>query len=418
MNTFTLVFLAALAASLLLRGGLILRQMQHVWRHRDRVPTAFVGKISVSEHLRAAQYAIARGRISLWNLVQETAILLLFTLAGGLNWLAGLWMAAAPPLVAEAGLIVSVILLSALLELPADWYRKFVVEQRFGFNTMKLADYIRDVLMQGLLAIVLGLPLLMAVLWILHRAGSWWWLYTWLVWVGFNLLVLAIYPVFIAPLFNKFTPLADDGLRQRIEQLLAHSGFAARGLFVMDGSRRSSHGNAYFTGFGRGRRIVLFDTLLKQLQPDQIVAVLAHELGHFHYRHVWQRMVWMFGFSLAGLWLASRLLDSTWFYAGLHVTFFSPGIGLLLFFLVLPVFSLPLQWWLAAGSRRNEFEADRYAAGQTSAELLVAALVSLYRDNAATLTSDAWYSSLYDSHPNAQQRIARLQSIAALTKET
>ena len=415
MNTFTQVFLAALTASVLLRGGLILRQMRHVWMHRDQVPAAFAGEISAVDHLRAAQYGVARGRLALWNLVQEAAVLLLFTLAGGLNWLAGLWSAAPSPLLADAGLIVSVIMLGAVLELPADWYRKFVVEQRFGFNTMKPADFIRDALLQAALAIVLGLPLLMAILWIMHRAGSLWWLYAWLVWVGFNLLVLAIYPVFIAPLFNKFTPLVDDALRQQIETLLSHSGFAARGLYVMDGSRRSSHGNAYFTGFGRSRRIVLFDTLLKQLQPDQIVAVLAHELGHFHYRHVWRRMAWMFGFSLAGLWLAAQLLHSSWFYGGMHVHSMTPGMGLLLFFLVLPVFSLPLQWWLAAGSRRNEFEADRYAASQTSPALLIAALVNLYRDNAATLTSDAWYSSLYDSHPNAQQRIAHLQTLSAST---
>ncbi len=411
MNTFTLVFLIALLLTLLVKSGLIVRQMRHVWLHREQVPAAFVGKIGAVEHLRAAQYALARGKLALWGVVQESLILVLFTLGGGLDWLAGWWFGMASPLLADAGLIISVMLLSALLELPVDWYRKFVVEQRFGFNAMKPADFLRDLLLQVVLGVVLGVPLLMAVLWIMRRAGTDWWLYAWLVWVAFNVLVLAIYPTFIAPLFNKFAPLEDVALKQRIEHLLHKSGFAAQGLYVMDGSKRSSHGNAYFTGFGRSRRIVLFDTLLKQLQPDEIVAVLAHELGHFHHRHVLKRMAWMFGLSLLALWLAAQAIDSAWFYAALRVSHRSSGMGLLLFFLVMPVFSLPLQWWSAASSRRNEFEADRYAAQQTNPALLVNALVGLYRDNAATLTSDAWYSSLNDSHPNAQQRVAHLLAL-------
>ena len=413
MNTLTVLFLAMLAASLILRGGLIARQIRHVSRHRDRVPPAFASRIDPAQHARAAAYTIAQSRFALVQMAVETAVLLAMTLAGGIDALAGWWQEQSMDVVLrDVGLVASAMVLASMAEWPLELYRKFVLEQRFGFNTMRLKDFLRDTVLQALVAAVLGLPLLFAILWLLHRAGPTWWLYAWLVWAGFNVLVLAVYPVFIAPLFNRFQALDDPALQERIEALLARCGFSARGVFVMDGSRRSRHGNAYFTGFGRSRRIVLFDTLLQHLQPEQIEAVLAHELGHFHYRHVVRRLVWMFALSLVLLWGAARCMQSGWFYAGLNVQHASQAAGLLLFFFILPVFVFPFRLLVSFLSRRDEFQADRYAARQSGAEALVEALVRLYRDNASTLTPDPWYSLFYDSHPNAQQRVARLLALA------
>ncbi len=413
MNTFTGIFYVMLAASILVRSGLILRQIRHVRRNREQVPAAFADRIDPMQHARAADYSTAQGRLALWQLAVETAVLLGLTVLGGIDLLAGWWQGVAvPDLVRDVGLIASAALVGTMAEWPLDLYRKFGLEQRFGFNTMKWRDFVRDLLLQALLAALLGLPLLFAVMWIMRHAGALWWLYAWLVWAGFNLLVLAIYPVFIAPLFNRFVPLDEPGLRSRIETLLARCGFSAQGVYVMDGSRRSRHGNAYFTGFGRSRRIVLFDTLLQNLLPEQIEAVLAHELGHFHYHHVIRRLVWMFALSLLLLWTAALCLDSSWFYAGLHVRHVGAASGLLLFILVLPVFSFPFRALVSMLSRRDEFQADRYAAQQAGAAVLIEALVRLYRDNAATLTPDPWYSMFYDSHPNAQQRVARLLALA------
>ena len=413
MNTFTLIFLVMLALTSLLRIWLALRQIRHVWRHRDQVPAAFVEQISAEQHRLAADYTIAKSRLSLVQIALEVLLLLGFTVFGGVAWLAQFWgRHVTNPIVANVILIASVIGLSGLYELPLDGYRKFHLEQRFGFNTMTLPRFFADLLMQAGLGVVLGLPLLFAVFWIMQEAGVYWWLYTWLVWVGFNLLILAIYPNFIAPLFNRFEPLPDGELKQKIAQLLHKCGFAAQGLFVMDGSRRSRHGNAYFTGFGKSKRIVLFDTLIKHLQPNEIEAVLAHELGHFYHRHVLKRMVWIFAMSLAFLWVLDLLMQRPWFFTGFHVSQMSAGAGMVLFFLVLPVFTLPLQLFSGMYSRKHEFEADQYAAQYADAERLVSALIKLYRDNAATLTPDVLYSTFYDSHPNAQQRVARLLASA------
>ena len=411
MNTFTLIFLIALTLTTGLRAWLATRQIRHVTQNRDQVPAAFVNQISLEQHQKAADYTVAKSRLSLLQIALEVLVVLGFTLAGGLDWLARFWAGHIDQaLVANVALIGSVIVLSGLIELPMDMYRKFGLEQRFGFNTMTVPQFLRDMALQFVLGAMLGLPLLFAVLWIIATAGSYWWLYAWLVWVGFNLTILAIYPNFIAPLFNKFEPLPDGELKQRIGQLLQKCGFAAQGLFVMDGSKRSRHGNAYFTGFGKSKRIVLFDTLIKHLQSSEIEAVLAHELGHFHHRHVLKRMVWVFGMSLAFLWVLNLLMTSPWFFAGLNVSQMGAGAGFVLFFMVLPVFTLPLQPLSSVYSRKHEFEADAYAAQHAEADDLVSALIKLYRDNAATLTPDSLYSLFYDSHPNAQQRVARLSA--------
>jgi STE24 endopeptidase len=275
---------------------------------------------------------------------------------------------------------------------------------------MTFAMFIGDTLKQALLGLVFGAPLLFAVLWLMEQMGSLWWLYVWLTWMAFNLLVLAIYPTFIAPFFNKFTPLEDQALKSRIEQFLQKCGFKANGLFVMDGSKRSSHGNAYFTGFGRSKRIVFFDTLLSHLSGDEIEAVLAHELGHFKRRHIVKRIAWMFLFSLGFLWILGWLMNEPWFYSGLGVTTHSTGMALILFFMVAPAFTFLLQPLASLYSRKHEFEADQYAAQHSSAQELARALVKLYKDNASTLTPDPLHSAFYDSHPPAGQRVARLQN--------
>jgi len=306
---------------------------------------------------------------------------------------------------------VAVLLLTSLLEAPFDLFRTFVIEARFGFNKMTLKLYLLDAAKSLLLGSVLGLPLLFGVLWMMGRMGNNWWLYVWGVWVSFSLLLLFIYPTFIAPLFNKFLPLEDASLKARIEALLHKCGFTAQGLFVMDGSKRSTHGNAYFTGFGKSKRIVFFDTLLQRLSPEEIDAVLAHELGHFKRRHVMKRIIFTFALSLAFLWLLAQLMQAPWFYTGLGVTTPSTALALLLFFMVMPVFSFLLHPLTSAYSRKHEFEADAYAAQQTRAADLISALAKLYQDNAATLTPDPLYSKFYDSHPPALIRIARLQSL-------
>ena len=410
MNTFTLIFISVLTATTLLRVWLAMRQIRHVQHHRAAVPQAFVGQINLEQHQKAADYTVAKSHFSLFQIGLEVLLLLAFTLMGGINIMSELWAQYVDqPLLRNVVLIASVLVLSSLAELPLDIYRKFKLEQQFGFNTMTPRQYVQDMLMQSVLGAALGLPLLFAVLWIVASMGTYWWLYAWLVWVSFNLLILAIYPNFIAPLFNKFEPLPEGELKQGIANLLGKCGFAVQGLFVMDGSKRSRHGNAYFTGLGKTKRIVLFDTLIKHLQGNEIEAVLAHELGHFHHRHVVKRMVWIFGMSLVFLWVLNLLMTSTWFFAGLNVTEMSAGAGLLLFFLVLPVFSLPLQPLSSIYSRKHEFEADAYAAAHSDAKNLISALIKLYSDNASTLTPDALYSLFYDSHPNAQQRVARLQ---------
>ena len=410
MHTFTLVFIIALALTTLLRYWLALRHIRHIRAHRDSVPADFSASISLESHHKAADYSIAKTRLGNLNTLVEVALLLAFTLGGGIEALNTLWQnLLGPGLWQGTALILSVFALSALIEIPLGLYRAFGIDARFGFNKMTVALFFADLAKQVLLGALLGIPLVLGVLWLMAQMGEYWWFYVWGAWMAFNLLVLAVYPTFIAPLFNKFTPLDDSALKGRIEQLMDKCGFKAQGFYVMDGSRRSTHGNAYFTGFGKSKRIVFFDTLLARLGHDEIIAVLAHELGHFKHRHIAKRIALMAAMSLAGLWLLGWLMDKAWFYHGLGVATQSTAAGLLLFLLAMPVFTFLLQPLMSFYSRLNEFEADSYAAKNASAQDLVRALVKLYNDNAATLTPDPLHSAFYDSHPPAAIRIAHLQ---------
>ncbi len=411
---FALLFLAALALSTALRIWLDVRHLRHVVAHRERVPAEFADRIDLADHHKAADYTVVKLRLGLLEIVIDTLVLLALTFGGGLGLVdqsLGAWLGDGYPhglaLFACTGLIGFVV------GLPASLYRTFRIEARFGFNKLTWPLWFADLAKGTALAALIGGPLLLAVLWLMDVMGRQWWLYVWLVWLGTNLLALFLYPTVIAPLFNKFTPLQDAQLKQRIESLLERCGFASSGLFVMDGSKRSAHGNAYFTGFGRAKRIVFFDTLLEKLAPQEIEAVLAHELGHFRHRHVIKRIALSAALSLAFLWLLGQLIDQPWFYAGLGVGSGNTAMGLLLFSMVLPVFLLPLAPLTSALSRKHEYEADAYAAKQTAAADLVAALVKLYRDNAATLTPDPVHSLFHDSHPPASQRIARLNRLPA-----
>lgn len=407
---FSAVFVAALALSTLARLWLAWRHLAHIAAHRSQVPEVFRAQIRLEAHQKAADYTGSKVRLSMLTTLFDAVLLLAFTLGGGIQFISGLWLhALSDPIAQGMAAIVLVLLLSTLLEAPFDLYRTFVIEARYGFNRMTLALYLADALKSLLLGALLGLPLLIGVLWLMERMGDNWWLYVWAVWVAFNLLLLFIYPSFIAPLFNKFQPLQDENLKARIEALLAKCGFTAQGLFVMDGSRRSTHGNAYFTGFGKTRRIVFFDTLLARLTPAEIEAVLAHELGHFKHRHVVKRILFTFALSLGFLWLLAQLMRSDWFYQGLGVHAPSTALALLLFFLVLPVFGFLLNPLMSYASRKHEFEADAYAAQLTDARDLSSALVKMYQDNASTLTPDPLYSLLYDSHPPALMRISHLK---------
>jgi STE24 endopeptidase len=408
---FTFIFIAAVATTTLAKLWLARRHLAHIATHRAAVPEAFHEKVRLDQHQKAADYTSAKTRFDILGALFDAALLLAFTLGGGIQFIANLcneWFGT--PIIQGMATLVAVLVLFSLLEAPFSIYRTFVIEARFGFNKMTFKLYLLDALKGILIGAVLGLPLLFGVLWLMGRMGAYWWLYVWGVWVVFNLLILFIYPSFIAPLFNKFSPLQDDVMKARIESLLRRCGFTAQGLFVMDGSKRSAHGNAYFTGFGKTKRIVFFDTLLERLSINEVEAVLAHELGHFKRRHVIKRIVATFAMSLGFLWLLGVLMQTTWFYQGLGVTTPSTALALLLFFMVLPVFSFLLGPVMSAYSRKHEFEADAYAAKQTDAADLVNALVKLYQDNAATLTPDPLYSKFYDSHPPAMVRISHLQS--------
>ncbi|MBL8433022.1 MAG: M48 family metallopeptidase [Dechloromonas sp.] len=394
------------------RLWLTVRQIRCVAAHRGAVPAGFAERISLAAHQKAADYTVDRNRLAIFTTLVDAALLLALTLGGGLAWLHEFWAARFAGLGYGLALIFSVMAIGAAVDLPFALYRQFVIEARYGFNRMSLGLFVADLLKHTLLGIVIGAPVILTVLWLMAVMGSTWWFWVWLFWCAFNLLILFVYPTWIAPLFNKFSPLADGEMKSRIEALLTRCGFRANGLFLMDGSKRSSHGNAYFTGFGNNKRIVFFDTLLERLAPPEVEAVLAHELGHFRRRHVLKRIVLMFAASLGFLWLLGQLIDAPWFYAGLGVPAQSTALALILFFLVAPVFTFPFTPVLSWISRRHEFEADAYAAARTEAAALGRALVKLYEDNAATLTPDPLHSLFYDSHPPAAARIARLQAAA------
>lgn len=406
----TAFFVSAVISNTLIKLWLALRQINHVEDNRNLVPPEFSEKIDLSSHQKAADYTCSKVKLSALAAILEAAILLAFTRGGGIQSLCN-WSNATfeNPLLQGVSLIVAVLLISSLLEMPLSLYSTFSIEARFGFNKMTWSLYLVDTLKGLLLGAALGIPLLFGVLWLMSAMGEYWWLYVWTVWVIFNLTLLFIYPAYIAPIFNKFKPMQDDALKIRIEALLQKCGFASSGLFVMDGSKRSAHGNAYFTGFGKTKRIVFFDTLLERLNGNEIEAVLAHELGHFKRRHVIKRIGYTFIISLAFLWLLAQLMTANWFYQGLGVSSQTTATALLLFFMALPAFTFLLQPLSAAYSRKHEFEADAYAAQQTSADDLSNALVKLYQDNAKTLTPDPLYASFYESHPPAPERIAQLK---------
>ncbi|CAH1748449.1 Ste24 endopeptidase [Thauera humireducens] len=410
---FAALFVTLLLLSLVVKTGLMRRQIRHVLARRGQVPQAFAESITLASHQRAADYTAARMRLAMSEIAVSALFVLLLTLGGGLQAIHDAWSAMFPPggIAHGVALLATLGVLGWLIDLPFVLVKTFVIEKRFGFNRMTPGLFAADTAREAALAAAIGLPLLAVLLWLTAAMGSLWWLWVWAFWLSFNLLVMLIWPTFIAPLFNRFTPLADEALKTRVEGLLARCGFQSKGLFVMDGSRRSAHGNAYFTGFGASKRIVFFDTLLDKLNPDEVEAVLAHELGHFRHRHIIKRLAVLAPASLALLALLGWLIEQPWFFTGLGSTATDTATALALFFLVLPAFTFPLAPVLSYWSRVHEFEADAYAAQQTRAADLVAALVKLYRDNASTLTPDPLYSRFFDSHPPAALRVARLQSL-------
>ena len=404
------LFLGFTAFSTLLQLLLSLRQSRAVLLHRGRVPRDFKDVVSLEEHQKAADYALAKQRFSRWHILYETLLLLIFTLGGGLNLLAETAnRLTASPLNQGVLLMVLFSLASSLLSLPFALYRSFRLEAAFGFNNMTLGTFFTDQIKGLLLGVAIGIPLLYAVIYLMGAAGNAWWLWVWLLWLCFSLLMLWAFPKWIAPLFNRFEPLADEDLQQRITNLLTRTGFASNGIFVMDGSKRSGHANAYFTGLGQNKRIVFFDTLLKGMRPQEVEAVLAHELGHFKHRHIVKQIAVRFLLALLVLFALGQIIHFAAVYHGLGVAYPSHAMALLLMMLVLPVLSFPFAPLGSLSSRRNEFEADRFAAAHTHAEDLISALIKLYRSNAASLVNDRWYARWYDSHPSARERIAALR---------
>jgi STE24 endopeptidase len=413
---FTVLFAASLVLGLLLKFWLATRQIRHVAQHRASVPVAFAERINLAAHQKAADYTIAKARLGIAELAFGAAVLLGWTLLGGLdalnqNLLA--WMGSG--LIQQLALLASFVVIGGIIELPFSLYGTFVLEEKFGFNKMTLKLWLLDAIKGALIGALIGLPIAALILWLMGAAGDLWWFWAWCVWMGFNLLLLLIYPTFIAPLFNKFQPLEDATLKERVTALMHHCGFTAKGLFVMDGSKRSAHANAYFTGFGASKRVVFFDTLLKSLTPGEVDAVLAHELGHFKHKHIVKRIISMFAMSLAGFALLGYLSQQLWFYLGLgvrpitaDVQGVNSALALLLFMMAIPVFTVFISPLMAQISRKHEFEADAYAIQQAKASDLKNALLKLYEDNASTLTPDPLYVKFYYSHPPASERLARM----------
>ena len=410
MQTFTLIFILFLIISTGMQLWLSLRQAKHVAQHRSAVPEEFSDKITLQEHQTAADYTRTKGSFGRFNLLLSAAILLLWTFGGGLNWLDTVirsfeWS----PLTTGVAVIIAFSLISSLIDLPSSIYSTFVIEEKFGFNKLTAKVFIIDMLKGAALSIVIGIPLIMLVLWLMESMGDFWWLYAWAALTIFSVLMMWAYPKFIAPIFNKFQPLEEGEVLERIKTLLNRTGFNSDGVFVMDGSKRSSHGNAYFTGFGKTKRIVFFDTLLKHLSPTQVEAVLAHELGHFKHKHVFKGMILSMIMTLVGFAVLAWLMKQDWFYTALGVQQSSTYMALLLFMLVSPAFTFFIGPIMSRWSRKHEFEADTFAAQQSDSGELISALVSLYKKNAGTLTPDPLYSAFYDSHPPASIRIAHLK---------
>ncbi|MDF1587612.1 MAG: M48 family metallopeptidase [Gammaproteobacteria bacterium] len=411
MNEFTWIFVAALSVMTVVELWLSLRQGRYVAAHRDKVPDAFSADVSLASHQKAADYTMAKGQFNRVETVFAMILLLIWTLGGGLELLSTVWQGFAwPEMVTGIVFMLSFFVIGTLIDLPLSWYKTFVMEEKFGFNRNTLALFFSDTVKQTVLLLIIGAPLIWLALWLMNSAGQYWWFYLWGAFISFSVVMMWAYPAFIAPLFNKFTPLEDEKLQARVESLLSRCGFKSQGIYVMDGSRRSGHGNAYFTGLGNNKRIVFFDTLLSTLNEDQIEAVLAHELGHFRRKHVIKNMVVMAVLSLVGLALLGWAVAQPWFYSGLGVSTQTNAMALVLFMLVVPVFSFFLHPMMTSLSRKYEFEADAYAASVSSSQHLIEALVALYQENASTLTPDPLVSAIYDSHPPATLRVAHLQA--------
>ncbi len=409
-NLFTLIFLIATFSYVITLLWLNVRQNKAMLNSFNAVPKEFSEKITLAEHQKAAEYTQAKLKVNHFEVLFSTLVLLLWTLGGGINWLDGFWQVqTSNVLYIGVGFIISLIILGSIIDLPFSVYRTFVLEQKFGFNKTNIQTFVVDLFKDALLVLLIGLPLVYTILYLMGAMGEYWWFYVWLVLTGFSLLMLWLYPRYIAPIFNKFKPLKNIELKAKIGNLLERTGFKSDGIFVMDGSKRSSHGNAYFTGIGKNKRIVFFDTLLKGMKDQEVEAVLAHELGHFHHKHIRKRMLVSFAISLLGLAILGYLINQPWFFHGLGVKQMSNYTALILFVLTIPVFSFfiaPINNYL---SRKHEFEADAFAAKHTNAKDLISSLVKLYRDNASTLTPDYLYSAFHDSHPSATIRINHLK---------
>ena len=412
-SALTLVFSVALLAGLAVRFWLASRQIRHVAQHRDLVPKAFAHQVTLTAHQKAADYTLAKARLGLLEMALGAAVLLGWTLLGGLEALnQALAHGLGTGMLQQIALLVTFLVIGTVIDLPLTLYQTFVLEEKFGFNKMTFKLWLADLLKSSLVGAAIGLPLVALILWVMGALGTLWWLWAWALWMGFNLLLLLIYPTFIAPLFNKFKPLEDETLKTRVTELMRRCGFSAEGLFVMDGSKRSAHANAYFTGFGASKRVVFYDTLLAKLSPGEVDAVLAHELGHFKHKHVIKRIVSMFAMSLIGFALLGWLASRSWFYQGLgiapNVSGPNDALALLIFMMVIPLFSFFVSPLFAQLSRQHEFEADAFAVQQTSGAALSSALLKLYEDNASTLTPDPVYVRFYYSHPPASERLSRM----------
>lgn len=412
MNEFTWIFIAALVLMTIVELWLSFRQSRYVHAHRNNIPKAFEQHIELSSHQKAAKYTVAKGKFNRIGSIVGMALLLLWTLAGGLALLSKAWLYFGwSEMTTGIVFILSFFVIGTLIDMPLSWYKTFVLEERFGFNNNTSTLFLSDIAKQTVLMLLIGAPLIWGALTLMNSAGDYWWLYLWVAWIGFAILMMWAYPAFIAPLFNKFTPLEDEKLKERVEGLLSRCGFKSQGIYIMDGSRRSGHGNAYFTGLGNNKRIVFFDTLLETLNEDQIEAVLAHELGHFRRKHVMKNMAVMSLLSLVSLAILGWASAQSWFYTGLGVDTQSNAMALVLFMLVIPVFSFFLHPFMTSLSRQYEYEADAYAASVSNSEDLITALVALYKENASTLTPDPLVSAIYDSHPPATLRVAHLQRL-------
>jgi len=410
MNTLSNLFILLVLLTLAVQLWLANRHIRHVNKNRAQVPDEFAGQIPLEAHQKAADYTMTRTRFGRIDTIVGSVLLLAWTLGGGLELMDQAWRSLEWSAIwTGIGFMLSVMLIMSLLDLPFSAYRTFVIEERFGFNKTNMATFIADLFKGMLLTLVIGAPLLWVVLWIMEVSGDLWWLYVWAVWFSFSLFMMWAYPAFIAPLFNKFKPLENGELKDNIEQLLVQCGFKSNGIFVMDGSRRSAHGNAYFSGIGSKKQIVFFDTLIKQLEANEIEAVLAHELGHFRMHHIRKRLISMGAISLASLAILGWLIGQSWFYTGLGVSQASTYMALMLFMMLAPVVGFFMTPLMSMLSRKHEFEADAYASQQRNADCLITALVKMYEENASTLTPDPIYSSFYDSHPPAPVRIEHLK---------